>query len=149
MKVITEQYFNNLVISIVKQKEKLAEQQHVSFTGLTNDELWKEINNCLGNQWTVEKDRQVKFTKADINAVASARFYRKSGIQLLMGMSIIVLALAVIFKNIPNMTMVGYNIFYTLIGAIVLCFLYIYSRKASKVRKELWRQIGRDESEEK
>ena len=65
-----------------------------------------------------------------------------------MVVAIIVLSLSVGVKYIPNMTELYYNIYYTLCGFIALAFIYVYSRKQSKVRKELWRQLGRDEGRE-
>ncbi len=147
MRVVTEQYLNSLVDSIVKEKEKQAEILHQTFSGLSNDELWQEIKNHLGNQWTVKREHPMKFTRADINAVASARFFRKTGMQMLMILAIIVLALSVVVKYI-TMTALLYNIFYVLFGLISLGFIYIYSRKQSKARKELWRQLGHEEKEE-
>lgn len=149
MKYITVQHYNSIVESILKEKEKEAERRKLPFVGLSADELRREVDNHLGGTWTIKREDAVKFSKADINAVAGARFYRKTGLQLLMVMVIIILALSAGVRYIPNMIVLYYNLFYTLCGIIALVFIYIYSHKQAKVRKELWRQIGREESEEK
>lgn len=151
MKIITEQYFNSIVEGIIKEKEKQADQAKQPFIGLSSDELWGEIGRQLevqpGEKWMVKR-QPMKFTKQDINAVASGRFYRKTGVQLLMALVIILLAMSVAVRYIPDITSLGYNIYYTLCGLVGLGFIYIYSRKQAKVRKELWRQLGREETKE-
>ena len=148
MKFINQQYYNSVVAGILKEKEKQAELLGQSFIGLSGDELAREVSDHLGEAWSIKAEKPMKFSKSDINAVANARFYRKTGVKLLMGLLIIVLTIAVAVKWIPNMTELHYNIYITLCGVIALVFIYVYSRKQSKVRKELWRQLGREESEE-
>lgn len=148
MRVVTEEYLKSLVESIVRGRKKQSELKHQEFVGLTGEELVREINAQLGENWVVKEEDKVKFSKEDINAVANGRFYRRTGVKMVMALIIILLSLATAMKYIPNVTIVGYNIFYTLLGGIALAFIYIYSRKQSKVRKELWKQIGRDDVKE-
>ena len=148
MKFITVGYYNSLVDGILKEKEKQAKSSGHPFDGLTEIELTHEINKHMVGEWKIKSEQPVKFTKADINSVASGRFYRTTGVKMLMGLLIIILAVAVAMGYIPNMTALHYNIYYTFCGAIGLGFIYIYSRKQARVRKELWRQIGREETEE-
>ena len=147
MKFITVQHYNSIVKGILKEKERQAEALHQEFSGLTSDELKKEVDNHIGDGWALKKEEAVKFSKSDINAVAGARFFRQTGRSLLMGLAIVVLGLAVAVKYMPIvMTELYYTIYYALIGLATIGFLYVYTRKQSKVRKELWRQIGREES---
>lgn len=148
MKTITEQYLNTLSVNIIKESEKQAELLGNSFNGLTGDQLYQAIKGHLGGEFIVKPEQQVKFSRYDINAVANSRFYRKSGQQLLMGLAIVVLLLVMAIRYIPNMTALGYNISYTVCGAIALVFVFVYSRKQSRARKELWRQLGREEKDE-
>lgn len=147
MKLITAQHYHSVVESILKEKERQAESLGQSFIGLSADELQREVDNHLGGAWSIKKEESVKFNKADINAVASARFFRKTGVTLLMGLVIILVAFALVVKSISIMTPLYYNIYYTVCGILTVVFLYIYSRKQSKVRKALWRQIGREEKD--
>ncbi len=147
MKIITERQYSEIVESILKEKEK----QKVSplFNGIGGEELQREITNRLGGEWKVTNEQPVKFTRVDINAVASARYFRKGGVTLLMGLVIILLLLAIGAKSLVIMTPLYYNLYYTFCGLIALGFLWLYSRKQAKIRKELWRQLGREESKEK
>ena len=148
MKFITVGYYNSLVDGILKEKEKQAKSSGHPFDGISEGELTREINKHIVGEWKIKSEQPVKFTKADINSVASGRFYRTTGVKMLMGLVIIILAVAVVVKYIPNMTTLHYNIYYTLCGAVALGFIYIYSRKQAKIRKDLWKQIGREETEE-
>lgn len=149
MKFITVQHYNSVVESILKEKEKQAELLHQAFTGITAGELQKELDNHFGGMWTIKKEESVKFSKADINAVAGARFFKGTGRSLLMGLAIIILLLSIGVKYIPDATALHYNIYYALCGVIALVFIYIYSHKQAKVRKELWHKLGRHEIEGK
>lgn len=148
MKVITEKYHQDLVDSILKEKRKVAEKLGKPFRGITPDELQEAINVRVGGQWSLTNEEAVKFSRSDINAVASARYFRRGGITMIMGLVIMLLLLAIAVKSVVIMTPLYYNLYYTLCGVIAIGFLYIYSRKQSKVRKALWQQLGREEAEE-
>ena len=145
MKLITLNIYIETVQSIIKNREKHAEALKQEYTGLSADELNKELSSQFGGAWAIKKEESVKFTKADINAVAGARFFKETGRSLLMGLAIIILGLSVGVKYIPDMTILYYTIYYALIGFATLSFIWVYSRKLSKVRKALWKQIGRGE----
>lgn len=148
MKEINVKKYFDIVEDIVKEREKQAEKLGREYVGLTGDELQREVVNHLGDAWAIKKEESVKFTRADINAVAGARFFKETGRSLLMGLAIIILGLSVGMKYIPEMTALYYNIYYAVCGLIALIFIYVYSRKQAKVRKRLWRQLGREDIKE-
>lgn len=149
MKLITERQYNELTISILKDREIEAEKNHKSFNGIDGNDLLREITARLDDSWKVINEQPMKFTRADINAVASARYFRKGGITLLMGLLIVLLLVAIGVKSLVIMTPLYYNMYYTFCGMVALGFIWIYSHKQSKIRKELWRQLGREETLEK
>jgi len=148
MKTITERQYNELVDIILKEREKQAGKTSQPFNGVDCDELQRGITNRLGDSWRITSEQPMKFTKADISAVANARYFRKSGITLLMGLLIIMLLLSIAVKSFVVMIPLYYNLYYTVVGLIALAFIWVYSRGQSKIRKELWRQLGRGETKE-
>jgi len=147
MKVITEQYFQDLVNGIIKEKKATAGKLDKPFRGISQDELCEAVTARIGEPWVVNKEESIKFSRSDINAVASARYFRKGGISLIMGLVILLLVLAIVVKSVVVMTPLYYNLYYAFCGLIAIGFLYIYSRKQAKVRKELWQKLGREEAE--
>ena len=145
MKIITEQYYNNLVDAIIKEQEKQAEKLDQAFIGISQSELHNEIQKRIGEAWRLKRDKPVKFSKSDINSVANSRFYRKTGIKLLMILAIVILVNAIAVNNLHFFSVnVGYGIY----AVAAILFVFIYSRQQGKVRKQLWREIGREESDE-
>jgi len=149
MKIITERQYGEIVLNIIKERKKKAEKTSQSFNGVDGDDLNEEVTRHLGDEWMVTNEQPVKFTRGDINAVAGARYFRKGGITLVMGLLIIQLLLAIVVRSFIIMTPLGYNLYYVLCGLIALGFILIYSRQQSKIRRELWRELGREESLEK
>ena len=147
MKVITEKYYQDLVSDIIKEKRKVAEKLGKPFRGISQEELRDAVNVRVG-ECSLTNEEAVKFSRSDINAVASARYFRKGGITMIMGLVILLLLLAIAVKSVVVMTPLYYNLYYALCGLIAIGFLYIYSRKQAKVRKALWQQLGREEAEE-
>ncbi|MDD4876768.1 MAG: hypothetical protein PHQ86_06555 [Dehalococcoidales bacterium] len=149
MKIIAEQYYYALVDEILKEKQQQAHVSSQPFIGVTDEELQNEIGKRLGKPWAVEI-RKVTLSVKDVNALAGARFFAETGRSLLMALAIIILALSVGVKYIPNMTALYYNLYYTLCGAVALIFIYIYSHKQAKIRKEFkWKYGVRDTEEDK
>lgn len=146
MKIITEQHFSNLVDGVIREKEKLAEKQHEVFTGVSQDDLIDEVAVKVGGKFMVKRENPVRFSKDDINAVANNRFYRKTGLKILMGAIIILLALSMLVNYLQ---VIHPYVYYGLCGVTAIVFVYIYSSKQAKARKELWREIGREEIGEK
>jgi len=147
MKIIAEQYYYALVDEILKEKQQQAHVSRQPFVGVTDEELKNEIDKRLGKPWAVEI-RKVTLSAKDVNALAGARFFQETGRSLLMALAIIILALSVGIKYIPNMTALYYNLYYTFCGAIALIFIYIYSHKQAKIRKEFkWKYGVRDTDE--
>lgn len=145
MKIITEIHFNNLVAGIIAEKQKIAEKQHEIFMGVSQDDLMDEVAVKVGGKFVVKREQPVKFSKSDINAVANNRFYRKTGLKLLMGAVIILLGLSMLTNNFQ---VINPYVYYGLCGITAIVFVYVYSSKQAKARKELWHEIGREEIEE-
>jgi len=148
MKVITEKYYQDLVSDVIKEKRKVAEKLGKPFRGISQEELRDAITARVGEQYLLTNEEAVKFSRSDINAVASARYFRRGGITMIMGLVILLLLLAIVVKSVVVMTPLYYNLYYALCGLIAIGFLYLYSRKQAKVRKALWQQLGREEAEE-
>jgi hypothetical protein len=148
MKIIAEQYYYALVDEILKEKQQQAHTAKQPFVGVTNEELRSEIEKRLGSSWAVEI-RKVTLSVSDVNALAGARFFKETGRTLLMALAIIILGLSVAIRWIPDMTPLYYNLYYALCGVIALVFIYIYSRKQARVRKEFrWKYGVRDTDKE-
>lgn len=147
---ITERQLADITVNIIKEKQTECEKRSQEFRGINSETLMREVSEYLGDEWTVIKEQDVKFTKADINAVAGARFFRKGGLTLLMAMLILVLGASLIPRYVGmEMTPLNVTIIYSILGVIFLVFMWIYNKGQSKIRKELWGQLGREESIEK
>ena len=150
MKVtITASHLSTLIEDITVEAQKRAKQTGIPFMGVPQDSLQSELNRKIGtNDWSVKKENPIKFTKADINAVASGRFYRKSGLKILMLWAVVVLFLLQVMTWMPNLTI---GVYYGACIAVTVGFVAVYGKKQSIARRELWRGIEGDgvESEEK
>lgn len=150
MKQITERHYSDLIETIIKDKQKQYEKVGQEFSGIDGDDLLEEVTKRLGGDWCITNERPVKFTKADINAVAGARYFRKGGVTLLMGLAIIILCLSIVARFIGlALSPLSLTLYYTVCGIVTLAFLWFYSHGQAKIRRELWRQLGREESLEK
>lgn len=145
MKNITVQQLESVFEIILHDREELAKLKKESFTGVSQSEVLSEMKNRLGDNWILKKEPPVKFSKDDIAAVANSRFYRKTGMKLLMAWAIIILAFAIFtltFRLLPL------QVYYGLSGVVTVIFLYLYSKKQSRVRKELKQAVyGSDKVE--
>lgn len=149
MKVIAEQYYYALVDEILKERLRESKSANRVFVGLTDDELHAEIEKRLGKPWAIEV-RKVTLSASDVNALASARFLKETGWTLLMGLAIVILSLSIAVRYISGMTALYYNIYYVICGAVGLVFIYVYTYKLRKVRKEFhWKYGIRDSDEDK
>jgi uncharacterized membrane protein YuzA (DUF378 family) len=148
MKIIADKFFSVLVEDIISEKREYCDTNHLQFKGISSKELNDEIEKRLGKEWAID-DSTRHLLKSDVNAIANARFFRQTGQRMLMIMAIVVLGLAVVARFIP-MTALYANIYYTIVGLVALGFIWIYSKKQAKVRKELrWKMGVRDTDEEK
>lgn len=145
MKTITEQTHRQAVDAILKERERLCAVRNETFRGMTSEEIQGELLNRFGGTYLVQRDRNIKFTKSDINAVANSRFYRKTGIKYLLGLGIILLIVAMLVNTFSVVPLIaGYSI----CAVVAIGFVYFYQRGQSKMRKELWNELGREESDE-
>jgi hypothetical protein len=146
MKTIAEQFFGYLVGDIIKEKQDIAEKEHKQFNGVNGSDLVVEIEKHLGKGWVVAPPQ--KLSVEDVNAIANARFFKQTGQKLLMGMTIVILGLAVVARYL-TLTPLGINIFYTIFGMVALSFIWVYTRKQAKNRKEFHWKWGVKDTEEK
>ncbi len=145
MKIITVQQLDGVVEGILHDKEEVAKIRKEQFMGVSQDEIVVELNNRLGKNWMLKKEPPVKFTKEDIAAVANSRFYRKTGMKLLMAWAIVVLAFAMLTITVQLIPLFAY---YSFGIATTIVFLYIYSKKQRQVRDELKQAVyGSDKVE--
>lgn len=138
MKEITPQQIENVIEHIIHDKEESNKVKKMPFVGVSQDELFNELGNRLGKGWVAKKELPVKFTKADISAVANNRFYRKTGIKMLMAWALIIMAFALAtltYHVIPLFLYYGISIVVTVI------IILLYSRKQKVVREELKRAV--------
>lgn len=141
MKTVTPSQLVNTLEDIVVEREKRAKSVGQSFEGVTPEQLIEELTLHIGDDWSVKKDSPVRFTKEDINAVANSRFYRKSGIKILLIWAIILLAILTAMSWFPA---VHLYIYYGLLLATVLGFVWYYGKRQRASRKELWEGIEGD-----
>ena len=145
MKAITERQLYDIIADILNKEEKKSEKAGIPFTGLANEDLNALIEERVGGEWVLKKEQAFKLTKSDINAIANNRYYRRTGVKILMGAVIILLALSIMANNLQFLPPA---VFYGLCGASAIALVYLYSSGQAKTRKSLWRAIGRDETEE-
>ncbi len=141
MKTVTEQQVTAVLQRIISEKEKQAKMLGESFLGVTDREVLSEMNKQLGTDWMLRKEQPVKFTKDDINAVANSRFYRKSGVKILLLWAIVVL---IVLQAVVWFPMISIQTYYAMCGAVTVGFLVLYSKKQREVRRELWKGIEGD-----
>ena len=145
MKVITEQAYQNIVDTILKEKEKQSDGMGQKFQGISSVALQDAVTHFIGDTWVVRRDPKVKFTKSDINAVANSRFYKATGIKLLLALAAAILVVAVLVNTFEGFPV---GLAYGLFAAEAIAFVWQYSKRQSKVRKQLWHELGRDENDE-
>ena len=126
------------------EKERMAKRLKVPFEGLTANDLMAEIDKRVGtSDWRVNNGITPKLGTEDINAVANSRFYRKTGLKLLMAFGIVIMGLALITRTwniLPVYLYYGLNL-----GAAVI-FVYVYGKKQRETRKELWQGIDGEDT---
>jgi len=144
MKTITPQQLEGILEVIISDKEKMAKSLKEHFVGVAQDDVLAEIRKRLGNEWVLKKEQPIKFTKEDINAVANSRFYRKTGIKLLMLLAISILGLAMLTTTLR---LLSPYLYYGLTAVVALVFFYVYGKKQRKSRNELWQGIEGDGAE--
>ncbi len=145
MKSITAQHLEGVIEQIMHDREELAKIKQEQFTGVTQDEVLTELKKRLGVNWILKKEVNVKFTKDDIAAVANSRFYRKSGMKMLMAWAIIILAFAMFTMTLQFIPLYAY---YGLSILVTIGFIFFYSKKQKQARIELRQAVyGSDKVE--
>ncbi len=140
MRTISEQQLANLVEVIVHDREKQAIASGRQFLGMTRNEVCDEIDRRIGSaDWKVMRVNLQRWTKEDFDAVATNRFYRQTGLKLLMLFGIAILGLATLtatFHIIPTF------IYYGLVVVGVVGFVFLFAKKQREARKEFRRIMG-------
>ena len=145
MKVITEQSYQSIVDTIIREEERLAEKASIPFSGISHIKLEGKVRERIGDDWTIRRDPKVKFSKSDINAVANSRFYKLMGLKLLLGLAVAILVVAAIVNYVEGFPM---WVAWVLYAIEALTFVYIYSKGQAKIRRQLWHELGRNENDE-
>ncbi len=139
MKVISEQQLVTIIESIMRDKTQQAKRSGLPFNGISNSELFNEIGKRIEGDWSVERATSLKLTKDDLNAVAINRFYRKTGLSLLMMFAIVVLGLATLtttFNIIPVF------VYYGLLVVCVVVFVFVFAKKQREAKRDFWDGVG-------
>lgn len=144
-KRITTQQFSDIIDHIMDDSHDVAKQHGTELVGITQGDMIEGIHKRLGDDWVLTRDPPVRFTKEDISAVANSRFYRKTGVKLMMAWAIVILAFAMVsltFRLIPL------SVYYGLSIAATIGFIFSYSKKQAKIREELKQAVyGSDKVE--
>ena len=86
----------------------------------------------------------------DIAAVANSRFFRNSGLKMLILVAAYLLALSTIFTYMPVVigVLMPPVLYYLLLTAGSIVFVYIYSKKQAEVRMQLMQAIDQHRKEQ-
>ena len=141
VKILTPNQIINTVEEIVTEREKRAKAVGDSFNGVSSEELLSELNMHLGEEWAIKKDSPMRLTKEDMNAVANSRFYRKSGIKILLIFALLFMIVLTLMSWFPS---IHPYIYYGVLLAELLTFIWYYGKKQKRSRDELWGQIEGD-----
>lgn len=131
MKVITSQQFEGLLDAILNEKKRSNELVHNSFTGITHEDLMREVSAKIGDdKWAVKKGQALKLRMDDIDAVAGNRYYKRVGQMVLL----VVLASILLLSNLSAYGFIPTQLFHlTAIGiAIGGISLYGYGRRKER-----------------
>jgi len=79
----------------------------------------------------------VVMDKADISAVANSRYFRKSGMKLLLiwAFMTLLVTMAHSYVGLPDIAA------YILLGIVAISFVYMFSKGQTEVREKLWHNI--------
>jgi hypothetical protein len=145
MKVVTKDQFEGIFESIFDDREEQAKLLGQSFNGLLLNDVLTELSTKLGIECVIQKNPPRGLTKEDIKSVADGRFYRKTGIKILLWTVIILLMLSMCtttFRLIPLV------VYYGLCGVLAFGFTFIYGKKQAKARREFRETYGMEKEDE-
>jgi hypothetical protein len=128
-----------------QQLEEVIEGMVKDASPVSGDAVLSNLHKHFGDNWTLTKTPPIKFTKDDINAVANGRFYRKTGIKLLMLFAIAVLGIYIMSSALNTVSPIIWASVYAIVA---IYFMYVYAKKQREVRKELWKGIKGEGSQE-
>lgn len=138
MKTITAEQFAGVIEGIVHDREELAKLRKEPFVGVNQGDVLVEIKNRLGDKWILKKNPTFKLKKEDIPAMANARFYRKTGMKMLMMWAMVILAFAILTLTLR---LIPLQVYYGCGILITAGFVCMYSRKQKRVREELKQEL--------
>jgi putative flippase GtrA len=83
----------------------------------------------------------ITFDRNDIAAVANSRFFKKTGLKILMIWAVVMLG-TVSITNLTGWLPIWLS--YFILSASAIVFVYIYSKKQTEVRVRLWERLEQD-----
>ncbi len=140
MKVITEQQLTSLIDDIIHEREKSAKANSIPFRAVPFTDLSAEIKRRVGDDWAVRRANLV-LTPDDMRAIATNRFYKKTGFRMLMLFVIVMLGIAmatITFRLIPQLAYLG-----ILLGGSII-FVFLFAKKQRQSRKEFQQTLDSD-----
>jgi hypothetical protein len=127
------------IIDVIAEKEEIAKLKGEPFSGIHKIEFIKKFAEKLEDDIYIQRDPTVQFTDNDVNAAASARFFKGTGMNLVLGWLFLVTltVIAPIYIPVPQFLL------WVLNGIYAVVFMWIYTRELRKLRKKIWAGLGR------
>ena len=127
------------IIEVLEDKEEIAKLRHEPFIGLGKREFLTKLGEKLDEDVLIQRDPTVQFTDNDVNAAASARFFKGMGMNLVLGWMFLVTMTFILPVYIP----IPQLLLWILNGVYAVVFMWIYTRELRKLRKKIWAGLGR------
>jgi len=80
----------------------------------------------------------IKLGKSDINAIANSRYFKKTGMKLVVGMIAI---MVVMYALVTWVSVIPPYIFYIVMGVSVFGLIILYDRGQRKLFKKYWKRL--------
>lgn len=138
MRIITLAQLDDYTREVIAKYEQQVNKRGEKFVGVPQDELYNGLVDIIGDEWMLKKESALKFTKADVNAVANSRFYRTKGLKILLLWAVVVL---VLLQAVAWFPVIPIYVYYASCCVATVGFVGLYSKKQRESRLELWRGI--------
>ena len=140
MRVVTPHQVTTIVEDIIAQKRRASKVVGTPFSGVMVSELSRELNEHLGDS-VVTDSQKPQWDKQDLITMVNGRYFRKTGMTMLMAAVILMIAVSYFTTTVPIIpTIAGY-----LANAVVAVgFLALYQVKLKKYQKEFWDLVQGD-----
>lgn len=132
--IVTLPTFESTIRGILAEKEREAKAKKLDFIGIDKSELLQSVTKKFGDDWELSKPPVLHISEADSNSIASGRFFRKTGLKILMIWTILILGIA---QSINWLPLIPYQVYYVLFFILTTGLVLIYSRKQNVERKAL------------